>query len=432
MFILGLISISRPGVAFALILSMFGIEQFLHTQSSFFVLNGQAVNISIGAVVAVATGCSLLRSSAAINRPNLVQVLSIMLFAYAFFSYFWTPSQSEFKSRWISSIPYLGLFLVLGPMLTQEKHAIRDGLRWTMFLGVPLVCLAAFYCEWGKRGMILASPIKEGNKFVAETLPLALASFASYVGIITLAAHLKIPLRTLFRFAVLGVAIYIAFMTQSRGQVVALILVSAAVYSIEHRIGSIKGVLFTLAGLTALALIVYVVAQQMDLARWRSDRVENGLFGRQEMWWELLQQWFETGDMRILFGLGAASSFNYIGFYPHNLPIEILAELGFIGTGLFVVIVWVSVVNSLKLLRRLDDFPDDRGEILVLLGLLTVSLALSLKEGSLYSWPVLFFFAICLNQKEVATRKSLSRRQSIAQYFWVPARQTPVRVPMPR
>ena len=419
MSILALMSIRRPGIAFALMLSMFGIEQFLHTQSKFFIENGQAINVSIGLVVAMATTCSLWRGSFSITRPNLVHVLSVLLFAYAFLSYFWTPSQDVFKDRWLSSIPYLGLFLVLGPVLTQEKNAIRDGLRWTMYIGIPLVLLTAFYCEWGERGMILAAPMKEGKVLINETLPLALASFASYVGIITLVANLKISGRLLVRFAILGVAIYIAFLTRSRGQVVALVLVASGVYAIENRIGSIKGVVLTLIGLTALALIVYYVSQQLDLARWRSDRIENSFFGRRDMWYGMLQSWIESRDGRLAFGLGAASSFKYVGFYPHNLPIEILAELGLVGVILFGTIVWISVVNALKLLRRLDDYPDDRGEILMLLGLVAISLALCLKEGSLYTWPILFFFAICLNQKEVATRKSLARRQKITEHFWV-------------
>ena len=406
---------------------MFGIEQFLQTQSRYFIFNGQTINLSVGLIVAIATTGSLVRNSKSLMRPNLVQVLSLILFAYAFLSYFWTPSQDAFTSRWFSSVPYLGLFLILGPIITLEKNTIREGLRWTMYLGVPLIMLTAFYCDWGVRGMVLAAPMSDGNSLVYETLPLALASFASYVGIITLVVHLKIPFSQLFRFAVLGVAIYIAFMTRSRGQVVALILVATAAYSIANRIGSIKGVIFTVVGLSILATIVYFIIQQMDLARWRSDRVEEGLIGRSDMWVDLIETWIDSGDGRLVFGLGAASSFKYVGFYPHNLFIEVLAELGVIGLGLFVAVVWLSVVNSLKLLRRLDDFPEVRGEILVLLGLLAISLVLCLKEGSLYTWPVLFFFAICLSQKEVETRTTLSKRQSLKDQFWVIPQRVPLR-----
>ena len=136
-----LMSIKKPGVAFALILSLFGIEQFLQTRSEFFISNGQSVNLSVAVVVGIATVFAVSRNSSLLTRPNIVHVLSILLFGYAFFSYLWTPSQDAFRGRWLKSLPYLVLFFVLGPVISQEKNAIRDGLRWTMYLGVPLICL---------------------------------------------------------------------------------------------------------------------------------------------------------------------------------------------------------------------------------------------------------------------------------------------------
>jgi len=178
---------------------MFGIEQFFQTQSGFFISNRRAVNLSIGFVIAIGTIFSASRNRKVLNQPGAVQILTIVLFGYAFLSSMWTPG-------------YLAVFLFAGPVLTQEKGAVKDGLRWTLFIGVPLLFLTAYYCEWGSRGLKLAIPTREGDKLIYESLPLAIASFASYVGVTALVVHTRMPFAMFFRLAVLGTSVYIAFL----------------------------------------------------------------------------------------------------------------------------------------------------------------------------------------------------------------------------
>ena len=415
--IAGLVAIKKPGVAFALLISMFGIEQFFQTQSGFFISNRRAVNLSIGFVIAIATIFSASRNRKVLNQPGAVQILTIVLFGYAFLSSIWTPGTEAFEARWYSSIPYLAVFLFAGPVLTQEKGAVKDGLRWTLFIGVPLLFLTAYYCEWGSRGLKLAIPTREGNRLIYESLPLAIASFASYVGVTALVVHTRMPFAMFFRLAVLGTSVYIAFLTQSRGQAIASIAVAATIYPVANQIKNAKGILISVIGLSIFGGIIYLIVSQIKTGRWQADRVESAVLGRQAMWTTMLNSWFFCGDMRIFTGLGAAASFHYVGFYPHNLPVEILTELGIVGFCIFATIIWISVVNSFLVLKRLNKYPEIRGEVLVLLGLMFLSLLLCLKEGSLYTWPVMFFFAICLSQKEKETRSNLDTQKRWADFY---------------
>lgn len=430
-------SMWKPGIAIGLLICMYGIESFLQTRDAFFIDHGTYVNIAVGIVMLCAVTASLLRFPYKLRHVDTVQVISLSLYAFGFLSYFWTMAPEEFF-RWKGCVPYLIVFLILAPILTREPRALRNGLRWAMIIGTPLMLASAFYCEWGLRGMILARPIIENGRTIIETPPLAIATLASALGIITLVVHLKIPMPMLFRFAVLGVAIYLAFLTRSRGQVVAIIGVAAIVYPISNQATNVKGFFVTMVGLIIFSVIVFYIVGNLDMVRWRKDQVETALIGRQEMWVDLFSYWLSSPGKATLFGFGILSSFRIIGFYPHNLPIEIIAELGLVGFVLYSGVLYKSFSNSLNLLSKLEKLPDYRGDVIATIGLIGVAFALSLKEGSLYMWAPFFFYTICLSQQVQVTAKIASAEK---QKHWVRglfvnsqnagAAQEPARQPYP-
>lgn len=418
-------SMWKPGVAIGLLICMYGIESFLQTRDAFFIDNGTYVNIAIGMVMVFAVTASLLRVPYRLRHVDVVQILSIALYCFGFLSYFWTMAPEEFF-RWKGCVPYLLVFLILAPILTREPDVLRNGLRWAMIIGTPLMLASAFYCEWGLRGMILAKPIIENGRTIIETPPLAIATLASALGIITLVVHLKIPFPMIFRFAVLGVAIYLAFLTRSRGQVVAIIGVAAVVYPISNQATNVKGFFITMVGLTVFSVIVFYIVGNLDLVRWRQDQVEDALIGRQEMWVDLFSYWLDKPGKATLFGLGICSSFRIVGFYPHNLPIEILAELGLVGFLLYGSVLYKSFSNSLNLLSKLEKLPENRGVVIATIGLIGVAFALSLKEGSLFMWAPFFFYTICLSQQVRITAKITNVQKQWFRALFVQNRSTGV------
>lgn len=378
---------------------MFGIETFIQTQSSYFTRNISHVNLAVGVVVLSAALFSFLRQSKTKLSFDSVQMMTLALYGFGFLSYFWTLSPEIFAQRWGGSVPYLIVFAVLAPFITQEKNVLEDGFFWALVFGIPVVFLDAFYCEWGDRGMILAEPIRIGDRIEKETLPLALASMASSIGIIALAFNMRSSYALPLRFVVLVVVIYVVFLTQSRGQVISLIAVSTIVYALINKATHIKGLLVTCIGVVLISAIVFYVLQDVDLWRWDSNSVSRAVEERQTLWISILDKWWSSTPLTMLIGFGANSSYDLTGGYPHNLLVEILTELGLVGFSIYIAILFRCVSNSANLLSKLDSYPKLRSNIITLIGLLCVNFALSLKEGSLDGWHTFFFFAICLNQQ---------------------------------
>jgi hypothetical protein len=389
---------------------MFGIENFLWTQSSYFIQHRSYVNLCIGAVVLSAAVFSL--KSTRDLRLNRMQVLVWMLYAFGFLSLLWTRAPEDARDQWHGSIHYVIVYVVLAPLLTRSPGALKDGFRWTMIIGIPVLFLSAFYCEWGTRGMVLAEPVFIGDALWTEAFPLAVAQLATTVGVVTIVAELRIPMALVLRVAVLGVAIYIAFLSQSRGQVLVLVFVSLLLNTISNGKADPKHLLFAAVIGFAICTTVYFVAQEVDLWRWDRTIIEGSLSTRQGFMSTMLQHWVDGPTWGLLFGLGTSASFHFLGIYPHNVPVEILTELGILGFAIYAAILMLSANNSFCLSYQRQGSATGRRDAIVLTGLLLSGFLLSCKQGALLGTEEVFFFAICLSQQRrfaEQTRKVLAR-----------------------
>jgi len=416
----GLLSFSRPGVAIGLLMCIFGIESLLQSQAGFFVDNGRYVNFGIGAVVAIAAIGCVLRNPKSLSQVSTAQWLVYVLFVYAFTSLMWTLAPDR-STSWVKSLPYCGTYLLLAPLLTRQKNALADGLRWALLIGVPVLLLMAFYCEWGHRGLILSKPILTDLGIDRETQPLATASLGASLAIIALVAHFKKAVGFWLRFLIFALGLYISFKTEARGQVLAVIGVSAIIYPISNRATSIKGAVKTSIGFAVVGLTTYFLFQSLELVRFDGARLENAIEGRRSLTNGLLDYWASNIGAFTIMGFGASSSWRVIGAYPHNLPIEILFELGLIGFGIFISIVVVCTRNGLQVLSRLEGEPQLRSQIVALIGIIGLLLAESLKSGTLYNWQSLFFFLVCLDQQVTVKTKELgSVKKALKGLFVLP------------
>ena len=411
-----MISVKRPGIAIGLLICMYGIESFLQSQSTFFVTNSRYVNLGIVGVMLVAVGCSFLRNPNRFFQLGRIQVFALILYLFGYLSFYWTLAPEQFH-RWRGAFPFIVIYMVLGPILTREEKTLQQGLKWSLIIGVPLLLLIAFYCEWGNRGILLAKALVTSSGIETETRPLAVATLGSLTAIIALVAPLRIPLPTLFRFSIMALGLFVAFMTESRGQVVAIIGVAAIVYPVANRATNIKGLFITLIGVCIFGAIVFYLVNNLELIRWRQDKIESAMLGRKDLWFVLLSYWTAHMGIFSIIGFGACSCWSLIGGYPHNLLIELFVELGLIGITIYTYILLKSASTCLQLVSRLEDFPKLRGDVIALIGLIGVTFALSLKEGSLYNWPVLFFFLICLDQQLSLTHHVVVRKQWLKLLF---------------
>ena len=312
-------------------------------------------------------------------------------------------SPIEFRTFYTSAIPYFALYLLIGPLISTDKDAIKQGIWTVLYFGIPLVFLFVFLVEWEGRGVRLSAPTISKGRLTWYSPPLALASMATYVGICAIVIQPKNVLLKLLHLVVFGLATLIAFKTQSRGQVVSMLLAVFICYPLANQTSKFKAILYTIGAALLIVGVLAIVVSALEsnsLRRWGDSDIRRDVEGRVNLVQNLLIAWSNGGIRTIFFGLGSASGFATSGFYVHNLPVEILGELGLAGAILFLAIYFQVAIKSATILKKLKHYPDTRQEVIAILGLFVSSAVISLKQGALFSWPHLFFFAILISQLE--------------------------------
>ena len=407
---------------------MFGFEQFLQSQDAIFVSRSYLVNVGVASVVLFAASVWLFRNMDKFAVGN-VQIASLLLVLFAYLSQYWTLAPSEFHQYYDKAIPYFVLYLVVAPIISIDEKSLKTGVWTALYLGIPLVFLFVFYVEWDGRGVRLARPTMKFGQLVWYSPCLALSSMAAYVGMLAIILIPKNRLLIILHFTVFCLACYVAYRTQSRGQILALGAVALVCYPLANQATKLKGMFLTLAGFMVLTAGLFFVFSYFDLGninRFRGEYVRAALEGRAIAIEDLLNAWINSEPLTILVGLGSASSFVTSGAYVHNLPAEILGELGIVGAGFFLFIYIQVAINSVKILRKLEHFPEVRREFVAILALFLFSAIICLKEGSLFKWPNLFFFAILISQMERHSRKFAGKSTSLNQLFIAMPSPTPV------
>jgi len=144
------------------------------------------------------------------------------------------------------------------------------------------------------------------------------------------------------------------------------------------------------------------VLEGQGLKRWDANSVEEGIGMRLFNALDLLAAW-ATFPPAWLFGLGL-NAFSSLGQvqshqgYTHNIPVDILAELGLPMFAIFVGI-WVRTARaSAWLVRRSAELPEYRSVSATLIALVAFEFLLANKQGMLWVTSNLFMWALILNR----------------------------------
>jgi hypothetical protein len=130
------------------------------------------------------------------------------------------------------------------------------------------------------------------------------------------------------------------------------------------------------------------------------------------VWWSAS----ERDSMTFLIGLGNSASFStdIVGFYPHLVPAEVLAEEGVIGALMLTSLFFLALQIGLKGIRLTVGSPEQRGVVSALFGMFLFAFLLSLKQGSLVnSSAQIFLFLILLDRAvRMLTRENMKKAVS--------------------
>jgi O-antigen ligase len=391
-----LMGVLRPAWALALVLAMYGAEQLVQASGGVFLSFPPLANYMVAVVAGIAAIRSLLSSpnpfSGYVSRE---QVLTLIVFGWSALSLLWTPASENATDMILKGLPYFILFVLLAPLLTTDAVSLRRAWWALLIIGVPvaigLMANPEVRSAGGRLGVALSATVRTNPLAVGD-----LGGMLVIVGVLLRSSDrsgLSFVLRVLA--VVLGLAL--ALMSGSRGQLIFALLVSVALVPIARRVRSIGSFFASTAIIGVVVGLVFLIAplvlDRFGAQRWDADRIEEGAVARLNNVLVLVEAQAEN-PLSLAVGLGFNAFTAYSPEaeqpYSHNVPLDILSELGLPAFVAFAALLYAGFRDSQWLHRRFSSDPDARSTLAVLFGLALFCLMVSLKQGHLWSNCMLF------------------------------------------
>lgn len=391
-----------PAVALAGMICMFGLEQWGQATTPFLLQHQSTTNYLVGGILVVALIAQGVkkRLSLIAGYPT-VGWLTLGLFLYAFASTQWAPRSDISMDLWVRQWPYVIAFVVLAPLLITEVRDLRASCTGLVLVGGLLTILLFFFVKWESRRIILDHGV--GN-------PLAVAAMAGMVALVIILADpwqeskLWFPLK----WGLVALCLALIVRSGSRGQLLSFLLVSVACWPISRGLKNVKQfavlsfVILFLGAATSWTIQEFWGDEATGRGgRWNEQSAERDVSGRVTNALFLVRLAADSPET-LLFGLGNSASYDprILGFYPHFVPLEILAEEGLIGFGLYVMILYYALRSTVRSFRLIGGRPRERMLLGSLLSLCLFMLVLSFKQGSLLGNVEFFMLSIILGRYE--------------------------------
>lgn len=422
-------SVFQPGFALALMWSLYPAEQLLQQGSSIFIRASSAVNLLFTAVTLLAVLNSLRQGKYRGWRLPPEGWYCLGLFSITCMSYLWSISPDGTWIHLSASAPYLVAYILIAPLCATDEKQLKLAITTTVFLGATIMLGHAF-SSVGSRGLELG--VVAGK--VVESNPLAVASYGGFVGICSLFSVYgrKFSPLVAFKVAILFLSAYVINRSGSRGQLIALVVVSFIWLPIIAKATLKRSTIIAVLGSAIIAVgAVYIYNNVLQgTGRWVEEAVNQATVGRYDMALRLLEYWAGQGPLTWLAGTGSSSSYKIVGFYPHNVPAEILAEEGLIGFALFTAFICAVFFRSGRMMFSADLATETRVNFGILLAMFSFECILMLKQSSMLGSVRLFSLGMTIgwlgNKLKVQARKHKYAEHRARMPFLVPpAEQMP-------
>jgi len=393
-------AIQKPSTIVAFAFCVFVFEQLLQTRGTYFVNNGSYVNIAlfvlcmIGLATGISTGQFKLPKS-----KTFWLILVLLLYCYA--SFFWITKPAGLAyDKWVGNIPYLVCVSFISACFIRNTDDARVALKTTLVFGMAICIFLVFFCQWEGRELVLAYSGKAPD---LNSSVLAIASLGNYVAIIGGLIELpKFKSWKILRWLCIALGLYLALKSQSRGQVIILVIVIIAFTPISKGQISLRSIIVAIVVVTGIAICMYLVLPYVSTTRWQEQHLNSALDGRYGLASQLWAAYTNALPVYWITGLGAGASFSVAGFYIHNVPLEVLCEEGIFGAVLYLSIVAIPTLLFLKIVTsKQRGFYRETGAIkrntlVIVFALMVTEFGLSLKSGSLYGFQNLFLLLIMI------------------------------------
>jgi hypothetical protein len=414
---LAVVSVRTPAVALVAVYCMFGMEQWAQANSAFFLANSTLINLAVAGVVAAGLASRYFEGVS--TRVRMTQyypaagILVGLLFFYAFLTTFWTDTALNAPLRWLAAIPYWAVGVVAGPLLFRDSKDLAQAFAWQVLIGGIVAGLLYFGAEWQGRVIVLNQETI-GITQSGQGNPLATAEMAGITVICATFAAVSFRGSALLRLIATAICLLVIVRSGSRGQLIGLAVALAAAFPIRYSI--IRARVFAataFVSLTGVLLVAYGLAEYWGSSGRFSDAGALDDYGiRMQLVASVLTAWL-ADTSAVLFGLGNTSSFDpaLAGYYPHVVPVEILAEEGLIGALLYLAALLAVVAGLFRAVAaRRDDTAS--AALATAVAIIVYAFLLSLKQGSLLTSTTFFMSTIILAKVCSAIQSQFLRKRA--------------------
>jgi O-antigen ligase len=346
------------------------------------------------------------------SPPPFLYVL-ILFVAWAAISAVWAEDSGAAIEASTRYLPNALLFLIVFAGVHN-----REQLLWVLGSLVVGACVAAVY------GMVAGAPAEDPGRVAignANETAASLVAGGTLAAALALALRGKPVLRFLTTIAV-PLCVFAVFLTLSRGGLVSLgAALVAAIFMARRR----RSAVIALAACAVLSAVIYFGAFASFEARERVLELQGGT-GRTDIWtvgWRMVEDHpvrgigagnFPIASIHYLLEPGALLRDEFIVDDPkvaHNTYLNVLAELGVIGLGLFLTVIAFSLWCAIRAVGFAARAEDPQLEVLAR-GLVVVIVALLAADffGShQYSKQLWLVLSLCPALLEISRVELASR-----------------------
>jgi len=403
--ILALRCTKRPGIALALVWSMFGLEQILQVNFPIFLQYSWAINVGVGFAALIAVLGVLSKTNLKVNPPKQMIFFGLLM-GLCCLSLAWCPDYDTSFDELKKNFPLIVTFCLLAPLCVYRTEELQTAVNVMVCFGA-LVIFAMLFVKFGNRGFVVDYV---GRKAV-EANSLAASQFAGYVGICAVfsiysGGKNNNTIAVIFKVCVTLVAMYLIIRSSSRGQLIAFIATCFFWLPIAAKMAAKRSTILALIfSFGVIAAGILTVGGQFS-ARWEIQHIESARDGRLQRNVDLIWIYLNEGPLAWMFGLGSSASFEVVGGYPHNVPVETLTEEGLFGFALLTLIIGYTFKDALSTMRmQLKKEASDRINSSIVLALFTYDFMLSMKQGTLLGSVPMFSFAITVGLMTVLRKQ---------------------------
>lgn len=346
------------------------------------------------------------------TKENLMGIVLISLFFAIFMiSFFYSPAASSeygiWKIRQFVFLAYIPAFLILlaGKLKEKEMLQIENFIIFTAVATAMVVLVNVI-----SSGQLDAQSEWFDRQSIGEMNPIWLSRFLG-LGLLIL----QIPRFDKKPFMVLSLSLILVVASLLTGSktVLYFTLPIVIIYRIVST-GLSKRMIFNIAIFSSLAIVLILFFSSINSAAFVNRfSLESGTIGMREIMYQTsFNAYLNSDAVNVIFGNGGATiaaslGFDYVRQYPHNLLIEVLYELGFVGLCLLLLQVIFAVILFIKGKRNWVFFA------------YILHFLFSLTSGDLATNDLVFtFFALYLVSETSELKRTIKKRKKAIKIVW--------------